>query len=79
MRYKSDFPALSASVTRIQALSDAEHESLNVLSNEILKDVALTHKLLRLVNSASFVHAGGGTIGTVVIREVDLMGDDPAL
>jgi hypothetical protein len=50
-----------------------EQANLSSLSNEILKDVALTHKLLRLVNSASFVHAGGGTIGTVS-RAVALVG-----
>ncbi|HEX2009646.1 MAG TPA: HDOD domain-containing protein, partial [Roseateles sp.] len=65
MRHKSDFPAMSESMSRIQRLTQSEHESLNSLSNEILKDVALTHKLLRLVNTAQFSHAGGGTISTV--------------
>lgn len=65
MRHKSDFPAMSDAVSRIQRLTQSEHESLASLSNEILKDVALTHKLLRLVNTAQFSHAGGGTISTV--------------
>ena len=54
MRHKSDFPALSDSVVRIQRVATSENESLNSLAAEILKDVALTHKLLRLVNTAHF-------------------------
>ncbi|WKB53735.1 serine/threonine protein kinase [Eleftheria terrae] len=65
MRHKSDFPALSDSIGRIQRIANSEHESLNSLANEVLKDVALTHKLLRLVNSAHFGGAGGGSISTV--------------
>ncbi len=73
MRHKSDFPALSDSVARIQRIAASEHESLASLSGEILKDVALTNKLLRLVNSAQFTHAGGGSISTVS-RAVALVG-----
>nr|WP_297355712.1 serine/threonine protein kinase [uncultured Caldimonas sp.] len=65
MRHKSDFPAMSDSVSRIQRIAASENESLHSLSNEILKDVALTNKLLRMVNSAYFRNAGGGTISTV--------------
>jgi eukaryotic-like serine/threonine-protein kinase len=65
MRHKSDFPAMSDAISRIQRLTNSENESLASLSNEILKDVALTHKLLRLVNTVQFSHAGGGTISTV--------------
>ncbi|QPF74838.1 HDOD domain-containing protein [Roseateles sp. DAIF2] len=65
MRHKTDFPAMSDAVGRIQRLTQSEHESITSLSNEILKDVALTHKLLRLVNTAQFSHAGGGSISTV--------------
>ncbi len=73
MRHKSDFPALSDSVARIQRIASSEHESLTSLSSEILKDVALTNKLLRLVNTAHFSHAGGGSISTVS-RAVALVG-----
>ncbi len=65
MRHKTDFPALTDAVGRIQRIAASEHESLNSLANEILKDVALTNKLLRIVNSAHFRTAGGGTISTV--------------
>jgi serine/threonine protein kinase len=73
MRHKSDFPALSQSVVRIQRVANSDKESLHSLTGEILKDVALTNKLLRMVNSAHFSHAGGGTISTVS-RAVALVG-----
>ncbi len=73
MRHKSDFPALSDSVARIQRVANSENESLSSLSGEILKDVALTNKLLRLVNTAQYSHAGGGNISTVS-RAVALIG-----
>ena len=73
MRHKSDFPALSDSVARIQRIAASENENLGTLAGEILKDVALTHKLLRLVNSAHYGSAGGGSISTVS-RAVALMG-----
>ncbi|MGQ3050998.1 MAG: protein kinase domain-containing protein [Roseateles sp.] len=73
MRHKSDFPALSDAIGRIQRLTQSENESLASLTNEILKDVALTQKLLRLVNTAQYRHAGGGGISTVS-RAVALIG-----
>jgi eukaryotic-like serine/threonine-protein kinase len=73
MRHKSDFPALSDSLARIQRVANSENESVGSLSNEILKDVALTNKLLRMVNTAHYSHAGGGTISTVS-RAVNLVG-----
>lgn len=73
MRHKSDFPALSDAIMRIQRLTNSEDESLASLSNEILKDFALTQKLLRLVNTAAYRRAGGGGISTVS-RAVALIG-----
>jgi serine/threonine protein kinase len=71
MRHKSDFPALSDSVVRIQSMATSETESVNSVTNEILKDVALTNKLLRMVNSAHYAHRG--SINTVS-RAVNLVG-----
>lgn len=73
MRHKSDFPALGEAVVRIQRSASSENESLSGLTAEIMRDVALTNKLLRLVNSAGFGHAGGGSIATVS-RAVALIG-----
>ncbi|MCW2312427.1 HDOD domain-containing protein [Rhodoferax antarcticus] len=71
MRNKGDFPALSESIGRIQSMASSEKESINSVTNEILKDVALTNKLLRLVNSAHY--ARGSSVGTVS-RAVTLVG-----
>jgi len=71
MRHKSDFPAMSDSVVRIQGMATSETESINSVTNEILKDVALTNKLLRLVNSVHY--SRGGSISTVS-RAVSLVG-----
>ncbi len=65
MRHKTDFPALSDSVAAINRLTASEKESINRLSNAILKDFGLTNKILRLVNSAYYRQAGGGNISTV--------------
>jgi serine/threonine protein kinase len=75
MRHKSDFPALSDSVSAINRLTAAESESVNTLSDTILKDYALTNKILRLVNSAYYRQAGGGNISTVS-RAVIVLGFD---
>ncbi|MES2101765.1 MAG: HDOD domain-containing protein, partial [Pseudomonadota bacterium] len=72
MRHKSDFPALSDSVARIQRVANSENESLASLSSEILKDVALTNKLLRMVNTAHFSNAGGNI--STVSRAVAVIG-----
>src|SRR5690606_18267400 len=73
MKFKSDFPALSASVSRVQALSDSESDSMQQLCEEILKDVALTQKLLRVVNTAHYRRAGSDPISTIS-RAVALIG-----
>ncbi|HEX5356980.1 MAG TPA: HDOD domain-containing protein [Aquabacterium sp.] len=73
MRFKSDFPALSTSVSRVQALSNSETDSMQSLCDEVLQDVALTQKLLRVVNTAHFRRAGTDPISTVS-RAVALIG-----
>ena len=75
MRHKSDFPALSDSVSAINKLTASEGENVNTLSNTILKDFALTNKILKLVNSAFYRQAGGGNISTVS-RAVIVLGFD---
>ena len=73
MRGKSDFPALSASVARVQALSESETDNLQTLCDEVLQDVALTQKLLRVVNTAHYRRAGSDPISTIS-RAVSLIG-----
>jgi eukaryotic-like serine/threonine-protein kinase len=73
MRTKTDFPALSKSVVSIQRLALSETERSSALTDEILKDVALTNKLLRMVNTVHFTSVAGGGISTVS-RAVALVG-----
>ncbi|MBP9714301.1 MAG: HDOD domain-containing protein [Sterolibacterium sp.] len=75
MRHKSDFPALSDSISAINRLTHSDKESINKLSNSILKDYALTAKILRIVNSPVYRQSGGGAISTVS-RAVMVLGFD---
>ena len=75
MRHKSDFPALSESVSAINRIAQSERDSIQKLSATILRDFALTNKILKLVNSAFFRTAGGGSISTVS-RAIMVLGFD---
>lgn len=68
----SGFPALSGRVLRIQRLAASEADPLQRLADEIQQDVALTQKLLLLVNTAHFKRLGG-QVGSVA-RAVALVG-----
>ncbi|WP_319238262.1 HDOD domain-containing protein [uncultured Propionivibrio sp.] len=75
MRVKSDFPALSDSVSTINKITRSDKESIAALSTSILKDFSLTNKILRLVNSVYYRQAGGGSISTIS-RAVLVLGFD---
>ena len=64
MRSKQDFPALSNIITEINKIVSSDSESANKLASVILQDFALTNKLLKLVNTASYGQFGG-SINTV--------------
>lgn len=72
LRANEDFPAMSAQMVRVMQLAEHEHGSLRQLTEEILKDVALTNKLLRVVNAARFAGHQDG-VGTVS-RAISLLG-----
>lgn len=65
MRHKTDFPALSESVSAINRIASSESESISKLSLSILRDFSLTNKILRLVNSVHYRQVGGGSISTI--------------
>lgn len=75
MRHKSDFPALSESVSAINRIASSESESIGKLSVSILRDFSLTNKLLRLVNSVYYRQVGAGNISTVS-RAIVVLGFD---
>lgn len=69
MRSKSDFPALSTTISDINKIVDSQSESANKLTKSILQDFALTNKLLKLVNTVSYGQFGGkiNTISKAVV------------
>ncbi len=71
MAFKSDFPALTASFNRINQLAaDGAEASLKAISDLVIRDFALTQKLLRVVNAAGF---GAGKV-TRVSEAITLLG-----
>lgn len=73
MQRKQDFPAISGHITEInQKASHSSIASASELSNVILKDYALTTKLLRLVNSCFYGQFGGEI--TTVSRAIIILG-----
>ena len=75
MQTESDFPALSEAIGAINRIASSDTEGVNALSNNILKDFALTNKLLRLVNVAFYSQVGGGSVSTIS-RAVVILGFD---
>jgi eukaryotic-like serine/threonine-protein kinase len=74
MRHKSTFPALSGTISAINRVTAGQEQSVQALSDVLLKDFALTNKLLRMVNSTGYGHFGG-TISTIS-RAVLILGFD---
>jgi len=75
MQAGSDFPALSEAIGAINRIASSEKEGVNELSNNILKDFALTNKLLKVANVAFYNQVGGGAISTIS-RAVVILGFD---
>ncbi|PXW96487.1 HD-like signal output (HDOD) protein [Sphaerotilus hippei] len=70
---RKDFPSLKDSIRSIQKVTRSDLAHMRVLTDEVLNDVALTNKLLRLINTAFYNSVGGGSI-TTITRAVALMG-----
>lgn len=75
MRLKSDFPSLSESISRINRLASSDRQNVGALSDAILRDVALTQKILRMVNSSIYKGLGGGSVSTIS-RAIMIVGYD---
>ena len=72
MRLRSDFPAMSSAISSIARLASSENGDVNSLSNSILKDFALTNKILRVANSVYYRQFGGGI--STVSRAIVVLG-----
>lgn len=74
MRHRSDFPALTSTIGAINRAAGTNSEPLTGLASCILKDFALTNKLLKLVNTV-YYRQFGSNISTVS-RAVMVLGYD---
>jgi HD-like signal output (HDOD) protein len=71
MALKSDFPALTASFNRINQLAaHSDDSSIKAISDLVMRDFALSQKLLRIANSSAF---GAGNV-TRVSQAITLLG-----
>ncbi|MEQ1440296.1 HDOD domain-containing protein [Fontimonas sp. SYSU GA230001] len=75
MRQKSDFPAMSAAISTINRLAASSDSSASQLAATVLKDFALTNKILRLANSSLYPQTQGRRVSTVS-RAVVVLGFD---
>lgn len=69
MRQSAEFPAMSESISLLNKLSKADDEVSDKLAATIVKDFALTNKILKVVNSAYYGRIAGkvGTISRAII------------
>jgi HD-like signal output (HDOD) protein len=74
IRLKGEFPALSATISAVNRAAASDREPVGVLCNSILKDIALTGRLLKIVNG-SHLNQFGGSISTVS-RAIAILGYD---
>ena len=65
----NEFPALSNTISEINKIVASQSESTSKLTKTILQDVALTNRLLKLVNTVSYGQFGGkiNTISKAVV------------
>jgi len=71
-----DFPALSQVISEVNRISRSDTSNTDELTEAILKDVALTNKLLRIVNSAVFSQFTDGRQINTVSRAIVILGYD---
>jgi len=68
MQVKSEFPALSETIRSINRIAASDKESASTLARVILKDFALTNRLLKRVNAATYGQYGKvSTISRAVV------------
>lgn len=71
VRQSSDFPAMSGTISLINKFKSAEANSVSEFANVVLKDYALTSKILKVVNSVGYAQFGEVT---TISRAIILLG-----
>ncbi|MDZ4163661.1 MAG: HDOD domain-containing protein [Smithellaceae bacterium] len=71
IRMASDLPAMAETVTIVNKFKSSEDTSISELANVLLKDYAMTTKILKVVNS---VHYSQSAQVTTISRAIFLMG-----
>jgi HD-like signal output (HDOD) protein len=71
IRQASDIPAMADTVNIINKFKSSEDSSVTDLANILLKDYALTTKILKVVNSVYYLQSG---MVTTISRAIFLMG-----
>lgn len=71
IRQSSEFPAISSTITMINKFDPKDDISISEFANLILQDLALTSKILKLVNSVHYMHFGEVT---TISRAIILLG-----
>lgn len=72
IRSKGDFPTLSQSFVSLNSLFAQENQNAKTIAAVILRDFALTNKILRIVNSATNARRGGKI--TTISRAIVALG-----
>jgi HD-like signal output (HDOD) protein len=70
-----DVPAMSQTLRDIEELTRGENQNLRQLTRSVMKDLALTQRLLRLVNSSLYRPSGHDAVSTVS-RALQMLGLD---
>ena len=72
MERQGDFPSLTQSFSNLNKMFSSETESASSVAEAILKDMALTNKILRIVNSAYYSRRGGSI--STISRAIVMLG-----
>jgi HD-like signal output (HDOD) protein len=69
MQRSKDFPALSETIRTLNSLTASSKKSTEQLASVIVRDFALTNKVLKVVNSAYYAGFAGkvGTISRAIV------------
>lgn len=65
IKLKKEFPAMSESISNVNNIIFSDTGSVTTLTNAVLRDFALTNKIIKLANSTYYNQSGRGNISTI--------------